>query len=108
MGDKVGASENVHTPMGESKGRWSADFEALFIPDSSLRVKMIASQLAFYDVKAVQLIGTSLWHSSDLLKKGAEYLEGAVFPDTFSGEWDPAGDQRFCRCLLLGIQSRAR
>jgi ABC-type branched-subunit amino acid transport system substrate-binding protein len=83
MGDKLGASENVHTPMGESKGRWSADFEALFIPDSSLRVKMIASQLAFYDVKAVQLIGTSLWHSSDLLKKGAEYLEGAVFPDSF-------------------------
>ena len=75
VGDKFGPEE--------SRGKRSPDFEALFIPDSSLRVKMIASQLAFYDVKAVQLVGTSLWHSSDLLKKGAEYLEGAVFPDSF-------------------------
>lgn len=75
VGDKFGAEE--------SREKRSPDFEALFIPDSSLRVKMIASQLAFYDVETVQLVGTSLWHSSDLLKKGAEYLEGAVFPDSF-------------------------
>jgi len=83
MGSKFGASEKVHAATEESQSRFSADFEALFIPDSPLRVKMIASQLAFYDVKALKLLGTSLWHSSDLLKKGAEYLEGAVFPDSF-------------------------
>jgi ABC-type branched-subunit amino acid transport system substrate-binding protein len=44
---------------------------------------MIASQLAFYDVKGIQLLGTSLWNSPDLLKKGAECLEGAVFADSF-------------------------
>ncbi|PKN17730.1 MAG: hypothetical protein CVU71_14975 [Deltaproteobacteria bacterium HGW-Deltaproteobacteria-6] len=82
-GNKFGVSEKVHTATEESQGKLSVGFEALFIPDSPLRVKMIASQLAFYDVKAVRLLGTSLWHSSDLLKKGAEYLEGAVFADSF-------------------------
>jgi ABC-type branched-subunit amino acid transport system substrate-binding protein len=59
------------------------DFEALFIPDSVLRVKMITSQLAFYDVKGLKLLGPSLWHSPDLMKKGVEYLEGASFVDSF-------------------------
>ena len=44
---------------------------------------MIAEQLAFYDVRGVKLLGTNLWNSPDLLKKGAEYLEGAVFADSF-------------------------
>ena len=61
----------------------SVNFEALFIPDSYLRVKMIAEQLAFYDVKGINLLGTNLWNSPELLKKGAEYLEGAVFADSF-------------------------
>jgi branched-chain amino acid transport system substrate-binding protein len=61
----------------------SVNFEALFIPDSYSRVKMIAEQLAFYDVKGINLLGTNLWNSPDLLKKGAEYLEGAVFADSF-------------------------
>lgn len=81
-GNKFGTAEKVSTTE-PSSSKSSMDFEALFIPDSPLRVKMIASQLAFYDVKAVKLVGTSLWHSSDLLKKGAEYLEGAVFTDSF-------------------------
>ena len=44
---------------------------------------MITSQLDFYDVKGFQLLGTSLWHSPELLKNGAEYLEDAVFTDSF-------------------------
>ena len=65
------------------KAPLSVNFEALFIPDSYLRVKMIAEQLAFYDVKGINLLGTNLWNSPELLKKGAEYLEGAVFADSF-------------------------
>jgi branched-chain amino acid transport system substrate-binding protein len=61
----------------------STDFEALFIPDSYQRVKMIAEQLTFYNVKGFYLLGTSLWNSPELLKKGSEYLEGAVFADSF-------------------------
>ncbi|HOW57931.1 MAG TPA: penicillin-binding protein activator, partial [Smithellaceae bacterium] len=67
----------------ESKTKVAVDFEALFIPDSDLRVKMIASQLAFYDIKGIRLLGTSLWNSPDLLKKNVEPLEGAVFVDSF-------------------------
>ncbi len=59
------------------------DFEALFIPDSYLRVKMITSQLDFYNVKGFKLLGTSLWHSPDLLKNDTQYLDEAVFTDSF-------------------------
>ena len=76
--DKVNAEKKL-----EAKTPLSVNFEALFIPDSFLRVKMIAEQLAFYDVRGIKLLGTSLWNSPDLLKKGAEYLEGAVFVDSF-------------------------
>ena len=44
---------------------------------------MIVSQLAFYDVKNFKLLGTSLWNTPELLRKDAEYLEGAVFADSF-------------------------
>ncbi len=68
----------------EAKISIPVPFEALFIPDSHFRVQMIASQLAFYDVTGIKLLGTSLWHSPDLLKSNAGYLEGAVFADSFS------------------------
>ncbi|MDO9514789.1 MAG: penicillin-binding protein activator [Syntrophales bacterium] len=59
------------------------DFDALFIPDSYSVVSMIAPQLVFYDVIGVQLLGTNIWNSPELLKKDSEYLEGAVFTDCF-------------------------
>jgi len=59
------------------------DFDALFIPDSCSVVSMIAPQLVFYDVIGVQLLGTNIWNSPELLKKDSEYLEGAVFTDCF-------------------------
>jgi branched-chain amino acid transport system substrate-binding protein len=62
------------------------DFEALFIPDSYPRVKMITSQLDFYKFKGFLLTGTSLWSSPNLLKNSAGYLEGAVFVDSFFKE----------------------
>jgi ABC-type branched-subunit amino acid transport system substrate-binding protein len=61
----------------------SLSFEALFIPDSYSRVKMITSQLDFYDVRGFKLLGTSLWHSPELMKNSAEYLDGAIFADSF-------------------------
>lgn len=83
IGNGIGTAVKSPADKRENKARISIDFEALFIPDSSPRVKMIASQLAYYDVKGIPLLGTSLWNSPELLRKGGEYLEGAVFADSF-------------------------
>jgi ABC-type branched-subunit amino acid transport system substrate-binding protein len=82
-GQKLERSGKSFATPQEARTRMLIDFEALFIPDSHLRLKMITSQLAFYDVKGFRILGTSLWHSPDLLKKGTEYLEGAIFADSF-------------------------
>jgi branched-chain amino acid transport system substrate-binding protein len=58
-------------------------FEALFIPDFSYRVAMIAPQLAYYDIKGIRLLGTSGWDSPELLKDDPVHLQGAVFVDGF-------------------------
>ncbi|MRR14829.1 MAG: hypothetical protein EG826_00060 [Deltaproteobacteria bacterium] len=81
--NRITAQEKVYATRDEAKSRLTVDFEALFIPDSAFRVKMITSQLAFYNIKGVQILGTSLWHSPELLKKGTDYLDGAVFADSF-------------------------
>ena len=79
----VSSAKKAKANNPEKKVKVSIDFEALFIPDSYQRVKMITSQLAFYDVKGMYLLGTSMWYSPDLLKKGGEYLEGAIFTESF-------------------------
>jgi ABC-type branched-subunit amino acid transport system substrate-binding protein len=79
----IGSAKETIAGNPEKKAPVALDFEALFIPDSLQRVKMIVSQLAFYDVKNFKLLGTSLWNTPDLLRKDAEYLEGAVFADSF-------------------------
>ncbi|MEA1935553.1 MAG: penicillin-binding protein activator [Thermodesulfobacteriota bacterium] len=58
-------------------------FDALFIPDSHSRVRMIVPQLAFYDVTGIQLLGTNSWNSLQLLEGESKYLEGAIFVDGF-------------------------
>ena len=82
-GNRIGDEQQVSGTAESTHNRLSLDFEALFIPDSHQRVKMITSQLAYYNVRGVKLLGTSLWHSPDLVKSGAEYLEGSVFVDSF-------------------------
>jgi branched-chain amino acid transport system substrate-binding protein len=82
-GNQISLTRKTSAKKAETKTKLTLDFEALFIPDSYKRVRMICSQLAFYDVKGINILGTSLWNSPYLLKQGAEYLEGAVFPDSF-------------------------
>ncbi len=59
------------------------DFDAIFIPDTSQRVIMIAPQLMYHDVTDVQLIGTSLWQSPNLIEMAGKYVQGAIFPSGF-------------------------
>lgn len=59
------------------------DFEAIFIPDAPSKAGLIIPQLAFYDVENVVLLGTNLWHSSNLIKMAKGYVQGAIVPDGF-------------------------
>lgn len=60
------------------------DFEAIFIPDYAKTIGQIAPTLAFYDIQNVTLLGTQGWNSSDLIRRGQEYVTGAIFVDGFS------------------------
>lgn len=82
----ISPADSIQSPAN-NRPDWSGssplDFEALFIPDSPRRVKSIAEHLAFYGIKDVQLLGTSLWNSSELWKGNVKHLEGSVFTDSF-------------------------
>ena len=67
----------------QSEQKPIVDFDALFIPDTPARLSMIIPQLAYYNVKGVKLLGTSVWNSADLLKTAGGYIDGAVFTDGF-------------------------
>jgi branched-chain amino acid transport system substrate-binding protein len=69
------------------------DFDALFIPDVYSRVRMIASQLAFYNVRGIKLLGTNLWNHPDVSREGSDELNDsaadisladAIFMDNFT------------------------
>ncbi|MCF8031495.1 MAG: ABC transporter substrate-binding protein [Desulfarculaceae bacterium] len=67
------------------------DFQALLIPDGPQAVAMAASQLRYFDVTGVLLMGTDLWHDSRLLELASRDVQGAVFPGLFnaSASGDP-------------------
>lgn len=59
------------------------DFDAVFIPDNSQDVALIAPQFPFYNVFNVPFLGTSLWLSNELISTTSDYLQGAIFPVGF-------------------------
>ena len=66
------------------------DFEALFMPDSPQAVAMAASQLRYFDVTGVLLMGTNLWHEARLIELAARDVQGAILPGCFDlGSSDP-------------------
>lgn len=81
IGVPVGSKPKSKTEGGEK--RIEIPFEALFIPDYYKNVAMVAPQLAYHDVRGVQLLGTSAWNSPDLLELAGRTLEGAIFPALF-------------------------
>jgi ABC-type branched-subunit amino acid transport system substrate-binding protein len=95
------SAEDVKKPQKGEKGEDSEepepiiDFDAIFIPDNYQNVAMIAAHLAYHDVKNVQLIGTSLWHSPQILEMGEDYLQGAFFTTGYSELSDRPGVREF-------------
>jgi ABC-type branched-subunit amino acid transport system substrate-binding protein len=67
----------------EQKEKLPPPFEALFIPDYADRVSLIAPQIAFYGLEDIQLLGSSGWNDTELPKLARQFVEGAVFTDSF-------------------------
>jgi branched-chain amino acid transport system substrate-binding protein len=59
------------------------DFDAIFVPDSYERGGLVVSQLPFYDVVNVTILGTDLWNSPELIEVAGRYVHGAIFPSGF-------------------------
>jgi ABC-type branched-subunit amino acid transport system substrate-binding protein len=62
------------------------DFDALYLPDTFRRVRMILPQLSFHDVRGVQLLGTSQWYSPEGIHKEVDYFEGTIMTAPFFAE----------------------
>lgn len=82
------------------------DFDAVFIPDSYERAGLIASQLAFYDVVEVTLLGTNLWNSPKLIEIGGRYVYGAIFPSGFFPGSGFRGVDSFVEQYQLNFQQK--
>jgi len=82
------------------------DFDAVFIPDSYERVGLIASQLAFYDVVEVTLLGTDLWSSPKLIEIAGRYVHGAIFPSGFFPGSGFRGVDSFVEQYQLNFQQK--
>ena len=59
------------------------DFKAIFIPDDFNRIGLVVPQLAYHDIKEVQLLGNNGWNSPELVRDNEKFFEGAVFVDGF-------------------------
>jgi len=79
------------------------DFEAVFIPDNHNQVALIAPQFPFYRLFNIQLLGTSLWHSQELIDQARDYVQGAVFPVGFFNDQDSESVQRFVEAYRAGF-----
>jgi branched-chain amino acid transport system substrate-binding protein len=82
------------------------DFQAVFIPDEPKKVGMLVPQLAYHDIKNVQLLGTNLWHSDALIRYAEPYVQGAIMPDAFFGSSPERSVQRFVSAFEETYQER--
>lgn len=58
------------------------DFDAIFIPDTPKSLGQIAPMLVYQGVTNVRLLGTNIWNSSELVRRGEKNVENAIFVDT--------------------------
>lgn len=64
------------------------DFDALFVPDSPKAMGQIAPMLAYQNVSNIRLLGTNIWNTPELIRRGQKNIENAVFVDSNVGN-DP-------------------
>ncbi len=56
-------------------------FDALFLPDRVQNLIQTVATLKYQDIENIMLLGTNLWNTPELFKKGGKMVEGVVFPD---------------------------
>jgi branched-chain amino acid transport system substrate-binding protein len=72
----------VATPLQRIE-KSSADFGAIFIPDSPAKVGMIIPQLSYYDISGTYIIGNNLWHSENFIRLVGNYSQKSILTDGF-------------------------
>ena len=76
-------------PTGRTKSDGTEEKElellvdGVFLPDSAERIALLAPHLAFFDIRGVQLLGTSAWNDRETLLQGLPYVNGSIFVDGF-------------------------
>ena len=58
------------------------DFDAIFIPDEPKAIGQAAAMLPYQGISNVRLLGTNVWNSNELLRRGQKSVENAVFVDS--------------------------
>ena len=58
------------------------DFDAIFIPDTPKALGQIAPMLVYQGVSNIRLLGTNVWNSTELVRRGEKNVENALFVDT--------------------------
>lgn len=58
------------------------DFDALFVPDSPKALGQIAPMLTYQGISKVRLLGTNIWNTVDLVRRGQKNVENALFVDS--------------------------
>lgn len=69
--------------------------DGVYIPDSAERILLLAPHLAYFDIRDVQLLGSSGWNDADTLARAGGYVEGAVFVDGFFAHSPQPAVQKF-------------
>jgi ABC-type branched-subunit amino acid transport system substrate-binding protein/predicted negative regulator of RcsB-dependent stress response len=84
--EEDGSRQHVSRKSRFQKRQAIVDFDAIFIPDTTDKIALIAPQLAFYDIDGVLLLGTNLWHSDKLIHAARDYVQEAIMADVFYAE----------------------
>ena len=59
------------------------NYDAIFIPGSFDKVRLIVPQLAFYNIENILLMGGNGWNSRELVDAARNYLKTVLFVDGF-------------------------
>ena len=60
--------------------------DAVYLPAKTNEITQIASQVYYYGLGDVRLLGAEYWDSERVIRLGGEYVDGAVFASAFYAE----------------------